>query len=284
MLGHQGARGSTLEARASRGMTAAGSARHAARRVVARYPALYVPIARRRHRENVLGPDTQLIIDGFPRSASTFTLVGFQVAQNGHVRVAHHVHAVAHLIAGARRSIPMLVPIREPKATVVSAMIREPNVSIGQWLRSYIDHYQRIPSLADSLMLAPFEEIIDDLGRVIRRLNQRFGTSYVEFRSSEEGIATVFDLIEERSRRPPWEHLIGEFLGGRLSYDEYRDRTADRRTEPHLSEIPETLVPRPSPHREAIKAALVQCYSAPRIARLRARAERAYEVASSLAG
>jgi hypothetical protein len=264
-------------------VSAGGSAQHAARRVVGRYPSLYMPIARRRHRESVLRPDTDLVIDGFPRSASTFALVAFQLAQNGHVRVAHHIHALAHLIAGARQGVPMLVPIRQPEATVVSAMIREPDVSAAHWLRSYVDFYQRLPFLADSLMLAPFEEITRDMGAVIRRLNQRFGTNYVEFDHTESGLATAFHLIEERSRRPSWEHLLGAFLGGRLSLDEFRERAADQGPTSTLLEVPEERVPRPSPHREANKARVMQDYAAPRLASLRARAEDSYEVVSPLA-
>lgn len=261
---------------------AGGSARHAARRVAGRYPSLYMPIARRRHRESVLARDTDLVIDGFPRSASTFALVAFQLAQNSHVRVAHHIHALAHLIAGARQGVPMLVPIREPEATIISAMIREPDVSAAQWLRSYVDFYQGLPSLADSLMLAPFEEITSDMGGVIRQLNQRYATNYVEF-DHTESVAKVFHLIEERSRRPPWEHLLGAFLGGRLSLDELREREADQESTSTPLEAPEDRVPRPSPHREANRTRVMQDYAAPRLASLRARAEVSYEVVSSIA-
>jgi hypothetical protein len=260
-----------------------GSTRHSVRRVITRYPSIYMPIARYRHPEGVLRPDTELVIDGFPRSANTFALVGFQVAQDQRVRVAHHIHAPAHLIAAARRGVPMLVPIREPAATVVSAKIGQPEVLVSQWLRSYIDFYELLPLIANSVVVAPFKEVTTNLAGVIRRVNERFGTSYRELEATPERIATVFQLIDERSRRPPWEHLVGHFLGGRLSLDEYWDRTAEQRSAAALNEVPEDSVPRPSQHREAVKARMMRLYMADRLASLRGRAQRAYEIALSVA-
>ncbi len=263
--------------------TFSGSARHAMRRVVTRYPALYLPIARRRHPQGAIAPDTQLVIDGFTRSAVTFTLVAFQVAQNGHVRVAHHLHSPAQLIQAKRRKIPGLVPIRPPQDTVLSAMSREPTVSVGQWLRSYTGFYRRVLPLADGLVFARFDSVTTDLGSVIGEVNRRFQTSFVEFSQTEADVATAFALIDERSRRPPWSHVLGEFLAGRVSLEEYRELTHDQRGSVHLGEVPEERVQRPSELRHARRGALAHRYEDPDLETWRAHAEAAYEAVEALA-
>jgi hypothetical protein len=265
------------------GPTFTGSARHAVRRVVTRYPDLYLPIARRRHPQGAIAADTQLVIDGFTRSAVTYALVAFQVAQNGHVRVAHHLHSPAQLIQATRRGIPGLVPIRPPQDTVLSAMIREPTVSIGQWLRTYTGFYRRILPLGDDLVFARFDSVTTDLGVVIDHLNERFGTSFVEFPQTDAAVATAFALIDERSRRPPWRRLLGEFLAGRISLDEYRDLTADQRGVVDLGEVPEERVQRPSAPRRVRREGLVERYEDPGLASWRARAETAYRAVAALA-
>jgi hypothetical protein len=264
---------SALEA----GPTFSGSARHAVRRVVTRYPEPYLSIARRRHPQGTLTSDTQLVIDGFTRSAITFALVAFQVAQNGHVRVAHHLHSPAQLIQAARRGIPGLVPIRPPQDTVLSAMIREPSVSVGQWLRTYAGFYRRVLPSADGLVFARFESVTTDLGSVTAELNRRFGTAFVEFSQNEADVARAFALIDERSRRPPWKHVLGEFLAGRISLDEYREQTAEQRGLVHLGEVPQERVQRPSASRRARRAALLKRYEDPDLKVWRARAQAAYE-------
>lgn len=258
-----------------------GGARHATRRVIARHPSIFMPLARRRHPQGVLRPDTQLVIDGFTRSAGTYALVAFQVAQNDHIRVAHHLHAPAHLIAATRQGVPTLVPIRDPEESVLSAMIREPSVPAGQFLRSYVDFYRRLLRLGDRVIIAPFASVTDDFGTVTRRVNARFGTSFVEFKHTEADVAVVFELIEERSRRPPWEPLLGMFLAGRISLDEYLDRTAGLRRSHPANDVPEHRVQRPSVARQAIKSRLRERYAAPALAGWRTRAVDAYQAVRS---
>lgn len=260
-----------------------GSTRHAVRRVVGRYPDLYLPVARRRRPHGVIRSDTDIVIDGFTRSAVTFAVIAFQVAQNAHVRVAHHLHAPAQLVQAARQGVPALVPVREPENTILSAMSREPTVSIGQWLRTYADFYRRLVELADRLVLARFEAVTGDLGSLIGRVNERFGTSFLEFKHTDADVAIVFDLIDERSRRPPWQPLLGAFLAGRISFDEYREATAEQREALPLRDVPEDRVQRPSEQRQALQTGLRSRYLSPRLAPLRARAEDAYRAVEALA-
>jgi hypothetical protein len=265
------------------GPTFSGSARHALRRVVTRYPEPYLFIARRRHPQGTIASDTQLVIDGFTRSAVTFALVAFQVAQNGHVRVAHHLHSPAQLIQAARRGIPGLVPIRPPQDTVLSAMVSEPAVSVGQWLRTYTGFYRRVLGSADGLVFARFESVTTDLGSVIGEVNRRFGTSFAEFSHDGADVARAFALIDERSRRPPWRRTLGEFLAGRISLEEYREQTAEQRGMVNLGEVPQERVQRPSAARRARRTALVQRYREPTLQTWRARAEAAYRAVAERA-
>ena len=267
----------------ARSDSALNAARHEMRRVMIRHPALYLPLARRRHRHGAICAETQIVIDGFTRSAVTFALVAFQLAQNDTVRTAHHLHALAHLMAGVKRGLPVLVPIRPPEDTVLSAAIREPEASVGQWLRSYVDFYRGLPPLAHGLVIATFDDVTSDFGAVTHRVNQRFGTSFMEFQHSASEVATVFDLIDERASRPPWQPLLGEFLGGMISYDEFKRLTKVDRDAVEMRAIPELRVQRPSAARDELKAELRETYLAPRLERHRRRAEQLYREAAALA-
>jgi len=255
-------------------------ARHVIRRRLSAYPSIYLPLARRKHAQAVLGDDTELVIDGFTRSAGTFAVVAFQLAQNGHVRVAHHLHAAAHLKAAAHRGIPAIVPIRGPQDTVLSAIIREPLIPVAQFLRSYTDFYARILPYRSAVVVATFEQVTTNFGRVIGRFNERFGTDFREFRHDDDQVERCLALIEERSRRPPWEHLLGDFLSGRISVDEYEQATKAFRSDPdlRLAPVPENRVQRPSEDRRTMRDSLAPRYHAPPLAHLRAEADRLYEL------
>jgi hypothetical protein len=264
-----GPEGSPIAARAA-------AVRHVVRRVVSAHPSVYLPVARRKHPHATLDRDTALVIDGFTRSAVTFAVVAFQLAQDDHVRVAHHLHAAGHLIEAARRGVPTLVTVREPKDSILSALIREPLVPPAQFLRSFADFYERILPYRSRFVVATFDEVTTDMGEVTARVNERFGTRFACFEQTEENVRACFALIEERSRRPPWEEQLGLFLSGRMSADEYRAATEQARRTSELPSVPEHRVQRPSEQRQAMKQRLRARYEAPGLAGLRARAERAF--------
>lgn len=255
-------------------------AQYGARTVLSDYPSVYLRFARRAHPAGpgkVLASDTEIMIDGFTRSASTFAVVAFQLAQPAPVRVARHLHAAAHLIAAARLEVPCLVCVRPPESTVLSAVIRETHVSITQALWSYARFYEKIRPYASCFVIARFEDITTDFGAVIERVNSRFGKSFGVFEHTEANVQRCFDLIEHRSRRPAWVKVLADYQSGLVTTEElYATIDANKRGAPAPA-LHEQFVARPSESRNAMKAALRDRYHDPATTRLRERAQRAYE-------
>lgn len=179
-----------------------------AKTVVAQYPSLAIPIARRRHGFPV-GDDTQIVIEGFPRTGTSFAVVAFDLANQGRVVVACHVHAPAQVIEGARRGLPNLVVAREPEDTVVSFVIRNQHFSVPQALRGYLRFYEPLLRYRDRFVAATFEQVTDDFGAVTRRVNERFGTSFAVFEHNEANEKRCFEIIDEdyQKRVPQGEAL-----------------------------------------------------------------------------
>jgi hypothetical protein len=249
------------------------------RGVVAGSPSVYLPLARSTHpagRGKVLGPDTQILIDGFTRSSSTFAVFAFQLAQPAPVRVARHLHATAHVIAAVRRGVPALVPVRDPESTVLSVAVREPHISMTQALRSYVRFYTQLHSYRADVVAARFEEVTGDFGAVIHRVNQFFGTSFAEFAHTEDNVAECFKLIEYRSRKGPWAAVLADWQSGLATYQKLCEAIAGGGQDPGRA-LSERWVARPSAKRRAMKAALSARLQADGLASLRARAWRAYD-------
>lgn len=255
-----------------------GSPRHGLRRSVMMHPSLYLPLARWKRAESALGDETELVLDGLERSANTFAVVAFQLAQNAHVRVAHHMHAAAPLIEAARRDVPTIVTVRDPEGTIVSSMMRQPRVTPRQWLKTYAAFYERIVPFRERFVVGTFEEVTSDLGAVIRRVNERFGSRFTEFEHTEGQVRAVFALIDEREEGPPWQPSLNRFLSGFLSADEYFAATQAFRGEGAgaAAGVNEHRVGRPSAVRESKKPGMRARYRSQELARLRARADEAY--------
>lgn len=167
------------------------------------HPAVYLPLARRKYAGNVgkvVEHDrTQVVIDGFQRSANTFSVTAFQFAQPEPVNVAHHLHAAAQIAAAVRWRIPTMVLIREPDGAIISHMIRFPCVTPEQAIRNWSRFYEAVRAVRDGVVVADFEEVTGDFGVSIRRLNERFGTAFTPFDHTEGNVQRCFELIDRRN-------------------------------------------------------------------------------------
>jgi hypothetical protein len=241
---------------------------------LAEHPA-YLPVARRRHGDAVVSRETELVIDGFTRSASTFAVIAFQLSQPRPVRVGHHLHAPGQVIRAARLGVPVLLTLRPPEDTVLSLVVREPYVTIPQGLRAYARFHERLLGHRDAMVVADFPEVTEHLDRAIARVNARFGTGFAAPAPTPERTRACFDLIEMRSRRPPWSPVIHDFLSGLVPHSELERRAA---ADPAAAaaDVPEDRTPRPSAYKEGRKDALRAAYAAPAHGHLRRRADDLY--------
>jgi len=219
------------------------------RRYVGEHPFLFFNIyrLRPRYRDLLVHQTTQLVIEGFPRSGNTFAVVAIEQAQHERVRIAHHLHMPAQVMLAARWQIPTLVLIRRPKDAVLSLAIREPRISILQAMKHYVSFYEKAAGYRGAFVVGTFEEVIQDYGAVLKRVNAQFGTRFSLFDHWKDNVEGVFSQIEasHRARRD-----------GRI--DEKR-------------------IARPSAIKARMKDPLRKELQAPQIKELTARAEAIYE-------
>src|ERR687890_2680350 len=167
-----------------------------------KHPAAFYGLYRlaRKDQTRAVMPETQLVIEGFPRSANSFARVAFNRAQKGTVRIATGLHVPAQVIRAARWRIPTLVLIRRPKDAVLSFAVRDP-ISVEQALKYYLSFYETLEEYRDAYVLGRFEEVTEDFGQVIRRINERFETTFSPFRHDERYVDAVFARMERNSRK-----------------------------------------------------------------------------------
>jgi hypothetical protein len=140
--------------------------------------------------------ETELVIEGFWRSANSFATRAFLSAQSNNVLVANRTHAPATVIKATCWKIPTLILIRDPVDTVCSFVLKMPETPLEQALRGYINYYRKIYPYHDDYVVASFDEVTRDFGSVIERVNRRFGTDFSAFEHSETNVRSVFARIE----------------------------------------------------------------------------------------
>src|SRR5689334_19049404 len=68
---------------------------------------------------------TEIVIEGFPRSANTFAVVAFRLAQQREIEIAHHLHAAAQIKHAINLKVPVIVLIREPSDAILSVAVKD---------------------------------------------------------------------------------------------------------------------------------------------------------------
>lgn len=151
-----------------------------------------------------LTPDTQIVIEGFPRSGNTFALHALRLAEAAagrEVVIKSHVHVPAQVALATRRGLPTLYVIREPVHTVASLIVAAAHVPIRHALREYTHHHEQVFAYRKGFVVGEFREITSDYAAVIRRVNERFGTSFALFEQTPENVDAVFREIEVDHQR-----------------------------------------------------------------------------------
>lgn len=258
------------------------SARWRARNRIARHPRLFLRTAGftdAQADEWLIGRHKALCIDGFPRSATTFAVAAFQLAQPRPVQVAHHSHAPAQLITAAAWGIPSILAIRTPEESVLSTTVYFPYLTVGTALRSYVSFHEAIRPYRERFVVADFTDVTSRLDHVIRRVNAAFGCDFAEYRNSADSDDIVFAVINQGDERSPANPLVTSFYSGGIGYRELREllrRNFDIDLDPDAP-AHQSTVARPSTDREQMKARLRLTYQDRKLAALRARADLLYD-------
>ncbi|MGV3556091.1 MAG: hypothetical protein ACO1OD_12635 [Croceibacterium sp.] len=169
---------------------------------LAPYPWAYFPfdwLTRPRGYSGTLSRDTEIVIEGFPRSANSWSVVALREAQPHAPRTAHHRHAEAQVLAGVKRGLPVLVLIRRPDEAIRSLVFRHPDNDPGRALDRWLAFYSAVKRVRHGVVIATFEQATSDFGSVVDRLNPRFGCAFARPPATETFRQWVFQKLDEEN-------------------------------------------------------------------------------------
>jgi hypothetical protein len=151
----------------------------------------------------LVNDDTDICIEGFPRSANSFAVAAFRHAQDEPVGIAHHNHVPAPVLTAVQNGLPTVVLIRDPVEAVISnrglqlqiGAVEDKempmHVSFKAQLKAWKSFYETIWPYREQVVIAPFEVVIDDFGLIVERVNTRFGTEFDRFEHTTPNVEAV---------------------------------------------------------------------------------------------
>lgn len=138
---------------------------------------LYTPYRRVLKPQTVARVDTELTIEGFPRSGNTWTEAVIRHCGSEDIRLAHHSHAVANVKHAVKLGVPVMVLYRHPDPAVQSYLTLYNNtLDARDGYLDYIAFYRgTLPLQGKGVAFYSFEETTKRTSDMVADLNARFG-------------------------------------------------------------------------------------------------------------
>ncbi len=169
---------------------------------VGRHPTLYYKLYARRYpfSEMAVRDETDICIEGFPRSANSYAVVAFKLDNPG-IKPGHHLHVPAQIMRACQLNKPVITVIREPQEAVASFLVFQSSVNVDLYLKLYIDFYKSLFSYQDKIIVADFKTVTSDFNSVIERVNQKYGTQFNGIKDLNQRQNKIFSRLEEINRQ-----------------------------------------------------------------------------------
>lgn len=148
-------------------------------------------------RKKLVADGTDLVVEGFPRSANTFFAAKVSLQQSNAIKIASHLHCFHQIRIANKKNIPIIILLRDPLDAVASEYLRNRKSSIKIMLKEYISFYSQLLPLTHSVFIILFVSAIGDNKKMLKEFNRRNKTC-LEYKELEEGL--LFDEVRGRDR------------------------------------------------------------------------------------
>ncbi len=188
------------------------------------YPCLYYRLFARKYPFNRMRmhADTEVCIEGFPRSANSYAVVAFKL-RNQSVKIAHHLHVPAQIISACRKDLPTIVTLRHPLEAVASFLIFQNSRNISTYLKIYHRFYQVLQPFGEQVIWADFKTVVTDFNKIILAVNQKYDKNFNLIDDLEKSQPDIFKKLDEVNQR----FFSGETLKG-MYPEQQRDELKEK--------------------------------------------------------
>ena len=121
--------------------------------------------------------DTQVCIDGFPRSGNTYFVSAFQSWNQG-LTISHHTHLAGSIKYALKRDTPTAVLIRKPEDVLASVLVWDGLLSTSVALLSYIHFYRTLWKYREKFIVLTFDDVTQAPDICVQRINHRFDRQF----------------------------------------------------------------------------------------------------------
>jgi len=154
---------------------------------------------REHNQKKIIRASSDLCVEGFQRSGNSFFVMLFR-RKNKDVNLAHHMHSAVQVIKAIELQVPVIVLIRKPEDAVASLITWDDTLTIGVALYAYRSFYNKLRDYKSQVVIAPFSEVVSNVGEVIRKVNRRYSTDFIPMDFTEEQLTKIRTNVANRQK------------------------------------------------------------------------------------
>lgn len=174
------------------------------------YPRIYLGLLRlnrigTRQRRLIVTKQTEIVIDGFPRSANSFAKAAFMRTQPNwkEIHLATHSHSPAQIVQAAKWNIPTMVLLREPLGAIrgyLAFLLEEKTITnfnegdVKRVAERYCWFYETLLPYRDRIFIARFDDVTTDYVAVTERFIKRYSGPWKAYDPVELPAEKIFSM------------------------------------------------------------------------------------------
>jgi len=152
-----------------------------------RHPWLfYQAYSRVRYPKKSITKKTNILIEGFGRSGSSFTADSFKISNDNNIQLAWNQKSPSAIYEAIKWNVPTLVLIRDPKSVVVSYKVMNSKLSMKLLLEEYIKYYSCIWKYRNYYLVCTNDYVWNDFNQLIKIMNNKFNINLNSISNSNE--------------------------------------------------------------------------------------------------
>jgi hypothetical protein len=128
-------------------------------------------------KNSLVNDNTDICVDGFPRSANSYTTYFVKVA-NKKLNVAHHTHSPINIKLALKKDVPMLILIRKPLPAISSLILKmetDKNLHFTLFIEyafiRYKTYYNYVIKNHSNIIILNFEEFTKKPSLILKELD-----------------------------------------------------------------------------------------------------------------
>lgn len=150
-----------------------------------------------KNRDLIVRTDTDIVVEGYPRSGNTYLVALLMSSSKRTLKIARHRHEIGQIRFAIRNKIPIVIVVRKPLDSAVSFVLRE-NVSLNFALRYYKYFYGWIMKQnLEKITLFDFSQVTEQQTFVLEKVGHLLEKSCISSDYSDEQEEEVRERVKK---------------------------------------------------------------------------------------